>query len=282
MKDRAAVDALRARYGHALSAHAFVSLYLWRAQFGLQLHMMDDGFAVHATKLRGETWFFPCGSADCRRAFIERRMRRPGLRLIYLREEDAAWLQDNYPDMWALNRDPTADEYIYERNEHIALEGGRYGHIRWRMNKIRHEYDVRVEPLTDANAADAARIAGDWNARNVGAQSDALNDRDAVAEALGHRRQLDMHGVIVYLDAHPAAFMMGFGLTDDTFDASVGKCAVNVQGLTHFALRELFIAAPARYNWFNLEEDLGLSGLRSMKANFLPNAKNEIWEARRI
>lgn len=282
LEDRDTVDALRRKYGHKLSAHAFASLYLWREYMGLELHMLGEGFAVRAKRLGDDAWFFPCGSEECRREFMETHMHEPGLRLLYARPEDAEWLELRYPGMWMLTRDATADEYLYERDEHIELAGGRYGHIRWRMNKIRRDYDVRVEPLTDTNASDAEQIAREWFARSTGAQNGPLDDHAAVREALRCWRQLDMQGVIVYLDARPAAFMMGFELADDTFDASIGKCAVNVQGLTYFALKELFAAAPAQYRYFNLEEDLGLDGLRDMKAHFLPNCKNEIWEARRI
>ena len=280
--DKHAIDALRNEHNHKLSSHAFTSLYLWREYMGLEMHMLGDGFAVRATRLGSDTWFFPCGSEACRRAFIDRRVRRPGLHLLYMRPEDAQWLTQHYPGMRKLARDESADEYIYERHEHIELAGGRYGHIRWRMNKIRRDYAVRVEPLSEANADDAKRIAQEWFKRNIGAQTGPLDDNAAVREALAHWKQLGMQGVIVYLDSRPAAFMMGFELAEDTFDASIGKCAMNVQGLTYFALRELFIATPERYKWFNLEEDLGLSGLRAMKAHFLPNGKNEIWEARRI
>ena len=75
--------------------------------------------------------------------------------------------------------------------------------------------------------------------------------------------------------------MLGFALTEDTFDAAVGKCAMDVQGLTYFTLRELMRSLPERYRWFNLEEDLGLPGLRDMKEHFLPDGRHRIWEARR-
>ena len=99
--------------------------------------------------------------------------------------------------------------------------------------------------------------------------------------ALEKREALGLHGVIVYLAQRPAAFMLGFALTEDTFDAAVGKCAMDVQGLTYFTLRELMRSLPERYRWFNLEEDLGLPGLRDMKEHFLPDGRHQIWEARR-
>ena len=55
-----------------------------------------------------------------------------------------------------------------------------------------------------------------------------------------------------------------------------GKSAVNVQGLTYYTLWQLMRSLPERYRWFNLEEDLGLPGLRDMKEHFLPDGKHEV------
>ena len=129
-------------------------------------------------------------------------------------------------------RRPDADEYLYRRDAHVAMEGGRYRHLRWRVHKIERE-------------------------------------------ALG------LYGVVVYLEGRPASFMLGFPLGEDVFDAAVGKSAVNVQGLTYYTLWQLMRSLPERYRWFNLEEDLGLPGLRDMKEHFLPDGKHEVWEARR-
>ena len=73
--------------------------------------------------------------------------------------------------------------------------------------------------------------------------------------------------------------MLGFPLADDAYDVAVSKYAVHVQGITYYTLRELMRSLPAQYRWFNLEEDLGLPGLREMKEHFLPDGKHEIWEA---
>ena len=57
---------------------------------------------------------------------------------------------------------------------------------------------------------------------------------------------------------------------------------MDVQGLTYYVLRELMLSLPGRYRWFNLEEDLGLPGLRAMKEHFLPDGRHEMWGARRL
>ena len=271
------IEEIRARYGHALSAHAFPSLYLWREAMDLRLFLEENLFSVRCAGYGENAWFFPCGGEEAKSAFLERRMAKPDLILLYLRGEDAAWLEDRCPGRFALRRRYDADEYLYDRAVHVNLEGGRFHHIRRRLHKIRRDLFPRTAPLGDDTAEDVLQVAALWAEQNPGVGRD---DRTLVAEALIHRRELGLQGVVVYLSDHPAAFMMGFPLTEDTFDANVGKCAAGVQGLTYYTLRELFAALPPHFRWCNLEEDLGLPGLRDMKEHFLPERKHEIWEAR--
>lgn len=278
---RTQVEEIRRRCGHELSAHAFTSLYLWQKSMGLKLQLDSDVFAVRMGDWERNTWFFPCGTHRGMREFLDAHDGEK-LRLVYLRAQDARWLEENEPGKWELKRDRSADEYIYHRQEHIDLAGRRYGHIRWRINKIERELSPRTELINTGNIADALWVAKAWEAQESKPGVEAFDDRDVTVAALESWDALDMQGVVIYLQNRPAAFMLGFELAENTFDAMVGKCAENVQGLTYYAIRELFRALPERYEWVNLEEDLGLRGLRDMKMHFLPNRTNEVWEARRI
>ena len=278
-KLREEVERLRRQEGHALSAHGFPSIWIWKETQNLELHLGEEYFTVRAGKAGKNVWFFPCGSEAGKRAFLAEHGEEPELKLRYLRGEDAAWLEARFPGQWNLRRRPGDDEYLYRRERHVAMDGGRFRHLRWRVHKIQRELSPQVQVLDGSNAADARYILDAWASSHPAWSGD---DRQAALRALEQRETLGLHGVIVYLAGRPAAFMLGFPLTEDTFDAAVGKCAVDVQGLTYFVLRELMCSLPEQYRWFNLEEDLGLPGLRDMKEHFLPDGRHEIWEAQRL
>ena len=64
LTDQPGIDAVRARQGHTLSAHAFTSLFLWQKALKLSVCLEEDGFFVRFA-LRGENaWFYPCGSQE--------------------------------------------------------------------------------------------------------------------------------------------------------------------------------------------------------------------------
>lgn len=276
---RGQVDRLRKLYGHTLSAHAFPSLYLWGEQQRLTLTVEEEFFAVRAAERGSNAWFFPCGSEGGKRAFLAAHAGEPNLTLLYLRREDAAWLEERFPGQWALSRNHAGDEYLYERASHLEMAGGRFRDLRRRVRKIERDLSPKTRLLDESSAADALRVLELWSDSHPGVGGD---DRQVALRALERWRELGLRGVVVDLAGRPAAFMLGFPLTEDTFDAAVGKCAAGMQGLTYYVLRELMGSLPAQYKWFNLEEDLGLPGLRAMKEHFLPDGRQEIWEARRL
>ena len=270
------VDRLRRQAGHVLSAHGFPSIWIWKEALGLELVVEEDYFTVRAGK---NVWFFPCGNEKGKRAFLAGHAGEPDLKLRYLSDADAAWLQAQYPGQWKLVRRPDDDEYLYLRESHIAMEGSRFSHLRWRVHKIQRDLAPRTQILDQSNAADARHILDAWVSGRSAWDGD---DREVALRALEMQSALGMHGVIVYLAGQPAGFMLGFPLAADTFDAAVGKCAADVQGLTYYVLRELMLSLPEQYRWMNLEEDLGLPGLRDMKEHFLPDGRHQIWEAQRL
>ena len=271
------VDRLRHQAGHTLAAHGFPSLWLWKEHMGLQLWMEEGAFAVQVKEWGKNAWFFPCGSEEGKLAFLREHAGDAGTALFYLRGEDAAWLEEHFPGQWVLSRCPDADEYLYLREPHIAMEGGRFKKLRCHVHKIERKMSPRTEILHAGNTDDARRILDEWTPG--GSLDWGGDDRQVALRALEQREALGLHGIVVYIEDRPAAFMLGFPLADDAYDVAVSKYAVHVQGITYYTLRELMRSLPAQYRWFNLEEDLGLPGLREMKEHFLPDGKHEIWEA---
>ena len=100
LEDRPAIDAIRAKAGHTLSAHAFSSLYLWQGEMKLSLYLEKDFFTVKIDSRGDNAWFFPCGAEESVRQFIENGMNTPGFSLFYLRTCDAEWLEQTFPGAW--------------------------------------------------------------------------------------------------------------------------------------------------------------------------------------
>lgn len=280
LAQRQMIERIRRQVGHVLSSHAFVSLFLWQEQMGLRLCPLEDGYSVRCDASAASGYFFPCGSAASVRAFVEGVL--PGERLCYLRQEDAQYLQREFPGRFEISRRPQADEYLYDIQAHLALQGRAYANLRTQVRKVERDHCVRTEMIGAANAEDALRIIREWTHGERRFENCDLRDDEVDQTAVRMLDLLGMCGTLTYLDGEPMAVVAGFPLTRDTFDIVVAKCAENLQGLSYYSKRELMRRVSGRYGWINLEEDLGLAGLRRMKKSLQPSGMNQIWEAVRV
>lgn len=272
------IEYLRKTSGHVLASHAFASLYLWRKEMGLSLLLQEDVFSVKCLWKGENAWFFPCGSDSGKKRFISHHLPEPDFKLCYLTEKDGKFLTEHFPDQFFFVRDDASDEYIYDREGHIALAGGDYANVRTQLHKAQREYDLRTEPLSEENRALALEIIHEW-ASNPHPLARGLSDDDVDEEAIRRAEELNITGVLVYADGVAQAICAGFPLTEDTFDITVAKCRSNLPGLSYYAKHALFLSLEPRFRYINLEEDLGISGLRKMKQILAPVRKNEMWEA---
>lgn len=279
LKYKPVIDELRQKYGQKCSSHAFASLYLWKEIMGLSLLFRKDMYTVKCTGFGKNTWFFPCGDQKPVRDFLEEKMKEPDFVLCYMRPGDVKWVERQFPGFWKFRRVTDAEEYLYDVRGHVGLKGKTYANMRTQVHKVEREYTARSVILDDTNVDDAMFILREWS-RKKKEQGESDPEISSVDEtALLMRKELGISGIILYLDEKPTALTAGFYLDQDTYDVAVAKSISTAQGVSYYSKRELFrrLSCP----FVNMEEDLGIPGLRRMKKGMRPVRVNEMWEGKR-
>jgi uncharacterized protein len=274
------IEKIRTLGGNKLSANTFDSLYLWQQQMGLSVYITDDFFAVKCSERGQNTWFFPCGSKEKIERFIKNGMSDKDFSLCYIDEADAEWLKKMFPTKWELCREEDSDEYICRIADYIGLNGGKYTGVRHKINRIVRENSIKASVISDETVSDALAVVSEWDKLPHHIGNNNLVDSGVSDRALLERKQLGIDGVIVYIDEEPMAVFAGFPIDGDTVDAMVGKCRHDAPGgFVYYAIYEYFKQAADKYTYCNLEEDLGISGIRMIKEGLRPERKNQIWTA---
>lgn len=274
------MEAVRKRYGNKLSANVFSSLYIWQEQMGLSVLLDDDFFAVKCAVRGADTWFFPCGSKQETARFIRAGMQRRDFSLCYIGEQDAAWLKEAFPGQWELRREEASDEYICRMAELIGLRGGKFTGVRHKINRIERENLLETRPLSDATVQDALAVVDEWAQQPHSVGCHQLAEGGVSHRALLERESLGLDGVVVYANGTPSAVFAGFPIDETTVDAQVGQCRNDApRGFVYYAVREYFRQNQGRYTYCNLEEDLGIPGIRLIKEALRPESKNLMWTA---
>lgn len=274
------IEEIRESCGNNLSANTFNSLYLWQYQMDLSIYLTEDFFAVKCGERGSNTWFFPCGNEKKTESFIRNGMKSKDFSLCYIGEKDAEWLENNFASEWDLIREAESDEYICRIEDYVGLAGGKYTGVRHKINRIERENSIKALPLSDETVNDALTVVSEWEQLPHHIGNNQLVDGGVSNKAIAERKQLGIEGVVVYIDDKPVSVFAGFPIDENTIDALVGKCLHDApRGFVYYAIREYLKQNLGKYTFCNMEEDLGISGIRLIKEELRPESKNFVWSA---
>lgn len=278
-EQRRQIEQIRCMFSHELSSHAFASLYLWRKHLDLTLYLADQFFAVKCN-VRGEnTWFFPCGNDDKKKQFLAQHLTEDNFSICYLRDEDKAFLESCYPNSFVISEEEGSAEYIYERGEYETIRGGKFSNMRKQINRLQKEHKIEVKVLCDENLDVAWDILHKGFSGSEALEMSTSKVVDVAEDALLHRTELKIVGILVFVDGIAQSLILGFPLTEDTLDGCIECSNTSIRGLSYFGKRAFFLTFREQYRYMNAEEDLGLPGLRMAKHHMAPIRQNRIWNA---
>lgn len=277
--DKEKIDTIRKKYGHTTSSHAFQSLFIWKDDMQLQIHIEDDFFVAKSALEHDNEWFFPCGSKEKIKSFLDSKSGED-LILRYMRESDVALLEELFPGRYEVEECPGDDEYIYSTPEQIELKGKKLRTVRNHISRVKRDHELRYEPFTEENMPLVMKVCDAWVRKST--ENSSLQDMTASDLLMNYRDELDVMGVLVWVDEEPYAVVAGFPLSEDIFDMAMAKQVDTLSGLTTFAKYAMYTTLPEQYTIVNAEEDLGISGLRTLKQQMGPIGKNLMFKAQSV
>lgn len=271
------IDRIRRKNGHDSASHSFDSLFLWQRDMDLSLCLREHAFAVRCAQAGDNAWFFPCGSPDEIALFVQDILAEGhSAQFLYARDEDVELLEHRFPGMFHASETPESSEYLYDRAKYVSMSGKDFANIRWSVNRLKSHHKLAVEPLNASNMDEARGVFARWVPR-VGNTSYST-DHETAPLLLEHIPNLDIDGIIVYMDDQPEAVVAGFPLSERSYDLAFAKAVDRENGLLHFARRSFVSTLPEQYTIINGEEDLGIPGLRNAKLLERPIGQIKMYE----
>lgn len=263
------VERIRNTYGHRAASHGFASLYIWKEEMGLRIHMKEQVFILKFG-LRGEhAWFYPCGEPGAVKELISEILGEDREAVFYyMREQDTAFLVREFPGRFLIRECEEDSEYLYDRWQQQDLIGKKFSGQRNHINRIKADYELCAEELNEYSLQDALKVNQCWERRS--SQEAGLRDEQAGEILIEKRESLGVLGVLVRVDGKPYAIAAGYPLCEDMFDLALVKQVECLTGLSVYTRNQLIRLLPEKYKWINAEEDLGVEGLRIMKKQMKP------------
>ena len=103
------------------------------------------------------------------------------------------------------------------------------------------------------------------------ATQDQDGDYASAQEALELYEELDLCGVLYFVEGMPAAYILGEELVKSkSYVIHFEKALTNYRGIYQFVNKSFSSLLPDKYKFINREQDLGNEGLRQAKMSYRP------------
>lgn len=267
------IDSINQKTGNKTSSFSSTSIFIWEDEWKLSVLEGENSYTVFRNDCIESYYFFPQGEESEVISFIKNHLSDENLVFKYLSEKDVLLLEKYFPDQFEIQRDLNSDEYLYSVKDHIALEGKAFANCRNKLRNFSKEHTLRIEEIDPGNFDQAVLVLKDWAKAHENLHLTSYN------KLLSNAKYLNADMYLIYMDEKPFSVQCGYSLGNGVFDLCIAQENQNIPGGGYAAKNLLIKTLKDKYDFVNMEEDLGLSGLRIAKSQMAPSSKIEKWLA---
>lgn len=268
-------------YGEGSCQHSPVSMASQQEKYGDAV-CEEDGFLYTLREnLCDDTWrvyLAPLGGGDMEEAFrrilADAAARGKKARFETLTEKTAELLKASFPDRFDFQEQRDMAEYFCTTESTATFAGGALQRRRREVNTFWNTYGAR---------ADVARLEPDIFPEVLEfeekwlRESEETHDMHAlrtearmIAKQLEHFEHFHLSGIVLRIDGAVEGFSYGTKLSDRVYDALVEKVNREIPNIARVLRQESTKHCAMDCEYVNMEEDVGVPGLRALKTAYKP------------
>jgi len=259
-----------------VSEFTFAGLYLFRSRYNYHVSELKDRTLIISGVQppkdgEGEKKFFmtPCASVE-----------RSILQTLFQTHDYWKNISDSVLishrsrlEQWGIQFDEDRDnfDYLYLRQELAELKGKKYHKKRNLLAQFHKLYRYEKKLITAGLISDAMAVLEKW--REDDREKGGLGEDDYAEckDALLSFGELNMQGLLVYIDGEPAAWCLGEPVANGRiFAVHFEKGLEKFKGIYQFLNQAFAAELPEHFTHINREQDLGNGGLRQAKMSYRP------------
>ncbi len=256
------------QYPPEISDLTFTNLYSWRRAFRFAVATFADFLIIRAESEEGTAFLDPVGGGD-KKETIKRILKDSSAMFARVPGTTSALFERD--ETVALEPDRDGSDYLYRLSDLVSLAGRKYDGKRNLIRKFRSEYSYQYEPLAGENVTESLKFEERWcTIKDCDGEEGLRNEREAVREMLANYSGFGLTGCLLRIAGAIAGIAFGERLNPDTFVVHVLKADPEIPGLYQTLMNEFLSRLGDAYEYVNLEEDLGIEGLRKAKLSYHP------------
>mgnify|MGYP002572900267 FL=1 len=166
-------------------------------------------------------------------------------------------------------------EYIYKSEKLVDFSSSDLSKQRRAVNRFWNLYgeETRIERISESNIKQLLKYQSKWLKENIERNMDSdslIKENVSICNALENFNELDLEGIIIFVGKSIRGYGYGTILPGGAFDIIAQKGDISYQQIYKVVLQEHVKTYYERAELTNMEEDIGLIGLRRSKTRYRP------------
>lgn len=263
----------------------FANLFCLREKYNTEI-CIHDNFLFIRQKNRNYNgdnnqiaYFVPIGSGNLESAIslIIEKSRKDGHRPYFfaVTDDTKAELEnlDNYE--FCIEEQEDWAEYIYNSKKLVDFSSSDLSKQRRAVNRFWNLYgeETKIEKISESNIKQLLKYQSKWLKENIDRNMDSdslIKENISICNALENFDKLDLEGIIIFVGKSIRGYGYGTILPGGAFDIMAQKGDISYQQVYKVVLQEHVKTYYERAELTNMEEDIGLIGLRRSKTRYRP------------
>lgn len=252
----------------SVSEFTFTNLYAWRKAYGFDVSLLDNSMIVRSSAGGQPRFLPPIGSPDIYKT-VKKIMDESGA--SFMRVPGSAKPLFENDARLSIVHDRDNSDYIFKTADLAELKGSKYDGKRNLIKKFESEYEYEFIKLDGSNAGTCLTFEEEWCVTKECDRVIGLNnERNALKEIVANFSAFDLKGSAIRINGAIKAIALGEGLDQNTFVIHILKADQSLAGLYQKICRDFIRAECGGYEYINMEQDLGVPGLRKSKSSYHP------------
>ena len=268
-------------FGEGSCHHSFVTMYSYAEKYGDQICVLDDTLYTFRKNISDDeyrVYLAPMGKTDAGEAFrtILQDAASYGekAKFFTLTESKAEFLREAFPGRFLIEEDRDYAEYIFPTREMSAFPGGKLKKRRVEVNHFWNLYGDRakISVIQPSDHQEILAFEDRWLNDSSGTHDMHALEREyrMIRMQLHNYDVLHLSGVVLRNDGDVKGFGYGTKISDRYYDAIVEKGDRSVPHIYKVLRMESVRQCAMDCEYVNMEEDLGVPGLREIKSAYKP------------
>lgn len=252
-----------------ISEFTFTNLFAWRETYKLSVSMLGGLLLLRSDSNKAPGFFTPVGYAEDTKNVIETVLKDTRGRFIRIPEKVKLLFDGD--DRFKSEPDLDNSDYLFKTEDLIKLSGRKYDGKRNLIKKFRLSYNYEYIKMDAASAQGSLRFEEKWClVKDCDGVEGLNNEREALKEMIKHFSDFRLIGGAIKAGDRICAIALGEPLNSHTFVMHMMKADPNMPGLYQTINNEFLTRELKGFKYLNLEQDLGVEGLRRAKSSYHP------------